>query len=189
MSTLAVTEQALNLTLLTYVVDRCSRPRARHDDAGIAAFSPETIEQIDRLRHLPMGMLLRLTDYKAPFFTIQIDDQQLNHSLRQLDAMGETEQLLGYFISNGASEAMIDDLFPTVSKKQVQAWRKSFAGPQNAGRPRLPGDDETAQILRTWAEVTRHHADARKRFKVLHETYADHTLATLYALILQKGRM
>ncbi len=143
---------------------------------------------IDRLRALRGGALHQVIGASRDVFAVALDPRHLRLILDALDGLQRADALLEYYVSHGASLAMIRALLRP-GKGQLEAFLERLAGTRLRGRPALPATAVRDRIHAAWTALRAAHPKQAERetYVELHRAFPDQTLATLYA-VLQEFR-
>lgn len=90
--------------------------------------------------------------------------------------------LLEYFIRHRAPRALMRRLFK-VSKQRIETLRRTLNLAPSQGRPRMPRGKTRDAIVETWRRIAAMTADLRVRYRGLHESFPQYSIATLDAVI------
>lgn len=174
---LPLLDAQVRLVLLNHVAVQLaeSEPSALQA-AGIDA------EQIAGMRQLSVADLNRLAAMRGFDISVALDAAGLKASLRTVARINEARELERYFIRNGASCRMMGELF-SVRHKVTLRHRREYGVPRSSGRLRLPDHGTRERIYRAWFALR--ESDPRLRYYRLHQTYPDHPIAVLEAVVLE----
>jgi hypothetical protein len=141
-------------------------------------------EIIDRLRALPNGRALCLSDFAAGLFVVGIDVCRLRLLLDTLEERDRSAMLLEYYVEHGATLAMIRALLRP-NKDMLASYIGKLCGSRPRGRPTLPPPSVRDRIHAIWAEIQKSNPDLAQREHLveLHRAFPAHTMATLYSVL------
>jgi hypothetical protein len=121
-----------------------------------------------------------------PRVAIQIDAGSLEHGLRQVDYLNKRSRQLEHFIRHGATSNMLTKLF-RISSADVTLKRRLFAGTSPLlRRPAMPPHPVRERIQQRWYEIRKGKEREPVRaedYEELHREFAQHTYATLWAVV------
>ena len=124
----------------------------------------------------------RLSGMRKSGLALVIDTRQLAENLRALRHSNEEAALAAYFVSHGASRAMLHQLFH-LSHNAITRQRRRLGVRLGQGRPPLPDLATRDAIHRRWADLGRHESDLRRRLQQLHHQFAAYPLVVLSAVL------
>jgi hypothetical protein len=179
---IVIRDQQLKLLVLAQLV------RDLHQAAEDKSPPPEgfTERQAEELRALSTAELVKLSEMTEPRFAVQIDAGSLAHGLRQVDYLNKRSRQLEFFIVHGATSNMLTKLF-RISSADVTLKRRLFSGTSSSlRRPAMPPHAVREQIQRRWFEIRKGKEREPIRaedYEELHGDFAQHTFATLWAVV------
>jgi hypothetical protein len=145
-----------------------------------------TEAQIAELQALTSAELVQLSEMTEPRVAVQIDAGSLEHGLRQVDYLNKRSRQLEFFIRHGATSSMLTKLF-RISSADVTLKRRLFAGTSPLlRRPSMPPHAVREKIQRRWYEIRKGKEREPVRaedYEELHRDFAQHTYATLWAVV------
>src|SRR5258706_13625377 len=179
---IVVRDQQLRLMVLAQLI------RELHQGAEERSPPPEgfTEKQVEELRSLSSAEHVKLSEMTEPRVAIEIDAGSLEHGLRQVDYLTKRSRQLEYFIRHGATSNMLTKLF-RISSADVTLRRRLFAGTASSlRRPSMPPHPVREKIQGRWFEIRKGKEREPLRaedYEELHADYAQHTYATLWAVV------
>ena len=171
-----VTEHTLTLTLLAYLVDRADRGEIAqivHD-----GLSPE---DLDDLRGMPFGELLRVTDQQQAIFYLGINRRLLRYCMMRQQHQTIAESDILWFIGNAAPAVLMQKLFGVGANEFRELRRVSGLDPR-PGRPRRPDDATVAMLRKHWASISS-GTPLSARYRTLADAHPDVPLGSIYAAL------
>ncbi len=177
-----IRDQQLRLLVLAQLI------RELQQGAGEDAPPPPgfTERQLEELRSLSSAELVKLSEMTEPRVAIEIDAGSLEHGLRQVDYLTKRSRQLEFFIRHGATSNMLTKLFH-ISSADVTLKRRLFAGTSSAlRRPAMPPHPVRERIQQRWFEIRKGKEREPMRaedYEELHADFAQHTFATLWAVV------
>lgn len=145
-----------------------------------------TEKQLEELRSLSSAELVKLSEMTEPRVAIEIDAGSLEHGLRQVDYLTKRSRQLEFFIRHGATSNMLTKLFH-ISSADVTLKRRLFAGTSSSlRRPAMPPHTVRERIQHRWFEIRKGKEREPIRaedYEELHADFAQHTFATLWAVV------
>ena len=177
-----IRDQQLRLLVLAQLI------RELQQGAGEDAPPPPgfTERQLEELRSLSSAELVKLSEMTEPRVAIEIDAGSLEHGLRQVDYLTKRSRQLEFFIRHGATSNMLTKLFH-ISSADVTLKRRLFAGTSSAlRRPAMPPHPVRERIQQRWFEIRKGKEREPIRaedYEELHADFAQHTFATLWAVV------
>jgi len=179
---IVIRDQQLRLLVLAQLV-RELQHAADEKEPPPAGF---TERQAEELRSLSTAELVKLAEMTEPRFAVQIDAGSLEHGLRQVDYLNKRSRQLEFFIRHGATSNMLTKLF-RISSADVTLKRRLFSGTSSSlRRPAMPPHAVRENIQRRWFEVRKGKEREPIRaedYEELHADFAEHTFATLWAVV------
>src|SRR5438105_4871684 len=179
---IVIRDQQLRLLVLAQLIRELER--SAHDKTPPPTGFTE--KQLDELRALSSDELVRLSEMTEPRVAIQIDAGSLEHGLRQVDYLTKRSRQLEYFIRHGATSNMLTKLF-RISSADVTLRRRLFAGTSSSlRRPSMPPHPVREKIQQRWFEIRKGKDCEPVRaedYEELHQDFAQHTFATLWAVV------
>ncbi len=179
---IVIRDQQLRLLVLAQLIRELERA-AQDKTPPPAGF---TEKQLDELRALSSDELVRLSEMTEPRVAIQIDAGSLEHGLRQVDYLTKRSRQLEYFIRHGATSNMLTKLF-RISSADVTLKRRLFSGTSSMlRRPSMPPHPVREKIQGRWFEIRKGKESEPVRaedYEELHHDFAQHTFATLWAVV------
>ncbi len=179
---IVIRDQQLRLLVLAHLIRELRR-------AGEEKAPPPegfTEKQIEELEALSSAELVKLSEMTEPRVAVQIDAGALEHGLRQVDYLTRRSKQLEYFIRHGATSNMLTKLFH-ISSADVTLKRRLFAGTSsNLRRPSMPAHAVREQIQNRWFALRKGKSGEPERaedYEALHREFAQHTFATLWAVV------
>jgi hypothetical protein len=138
-----------------------------------------------KLHDLPSGELLQLLRAGYPKASISLDFSGLEHGLRAIHDRQERANQLDSFIRNGATTALVRQLFRLPTAK-IKARRAELLGHHRQRRPRMPHTAERDAVHAAWWQLR--HGNMRRpptiaHYQSLHDQFPHLSYATLYAVI------
>ena len=179
---IVIRDQQLRLLVLAQLV------RELHQAAEDKTPAPSgfTERQVEELRALSTAELVKLSEMTEPRVAVQIDAGSLEHGLRQVDYLNKRSRQLEFFIRHGATSNMLTKLF-RISSADVTLKRRLFSGTSSSlRRPAMPPHAVREQIQRRWFEIRKGKEREPIRaedYEELHADFAQHTFATLWAVV------
>jgi len=101
-------------------------------------------------------------------------------------ALRREQNDLEYFLTNGATPALIQSLFPAVSTRTVTATRRKLGVDVKRGRPPLPDNETTNAAYRCWQALCAQEKNPRARYMRLKKHFPELSFATLSVVIEPK---
>lgn len=179
---IVIRDQQLRLLVLAQLI-RELQESAQRKTPPPAGF---TEQQVEELRSLSSADLVKLSEMAEPRVAIQIDAGSLEHGLRQVDYLTKRSRQLEYFIRHGATSNMLTKLF-RISSADVTLKRRLFSGTSSAlRRPSMPPHAVREKIQSRWFEIRKGKEREPVRaedYEELHRDFAQHTFATLWAVV------
>lgn len=112
---------------------------------------------------------------------VMLDLQALNFHAETIELRWREEMLLQYFVLHQASVPMIRSMFPSTSRGDVEKLRARLNAPP-AGKAAAVRDDDIGVIYARWRDL-QDVPDVRDRYFQVHESFPQHTMTTLFALL------
>jgi hypothetical protein len=179
---IVIRDQQLRLMVLAQLI-RELQQGAQEKSAPPPGF---TEKQVEELRALTTTELVKLSEMAEPRVAIEIDAGSLEHGLRQVDYLTKRSRQLEYFIRHGATSNMLTKLF-RISSADVTLKRRLFAGTSSLlRRPAMPPHPVRELIQKRWFEIRKGKEREPMRaedYEMLHHDFAQHTFATLWAVV------
>jgi hypothetical protein len=184
---LPVTQPVLLRLALEYLVERVDQGAESLDELLRAGLDPTLLDQ---LRYIPVRDLARLAEQtRQSWLSLTFDCQALLDALAKLKAGRKDDELLSYFIINGAPAGLIADLFklPFDEVRFIRSQLLTDGAP--TGRPRLPPPDERPAICNAWARLLQQDniTSTRERIYQLHQRFSAYSIQALWAVINEFG--
>jgi len=179
---IVIRDQQLKLLVLAQLV------RELHQAAEDKTPPPAgfTERQAEELRALSTAELVKLSEMTEPRVAVQIDAGSLEHGLRQVDYLNKRSRQLEFFIRHGATSNMLTKLF-RISSADVTLKRRLFSGTSSSlRRPAMPPHPVRERIQARWFEIRKGKEREPIRaedYEELHADFAQHTFATLWAVV------
>ncbi len=171
-----VTEHTLTLTLLAYLVDRADRGQITqvvHD-----GLSPE---DLDDLRHMPFGELLRVTDQQQAIFYLGVNRRLLRYCMMRQKHQNIAETDVLWFVRNGAPAVLAMQLFG-VGANEFRDLRRAVGLDPRPGRPRRPDAATVVRLRKHWTSLS-NRLSLAERYRALAEVEPDVPLGSIYAAL------
>lgn len=155
-------------------------------DKFVAAGFPDGL--VDYIRALTASDICALSRQKSTRITLGFDFPALLHSVWVLRRLHDEEATMDYFVINGASAAMLRDLF-RLSTKGIKDRRRYLLGSDKAeplscaGRNELPPEALRSDIERAWLKLQCKTIPLIKCYFDLHQKFPTLPLETLYATV------
>ena len=179
---IVIRDQQLRLLVLAQLV-RELHQAAEQKTPPPAGF---TEAQAEELRSLSTAELVKLSEMTEPRVAVQIDAGSLEHGLRQVDYLNKRSRQLEFFVRHGATSNMLTKLF-RISSADVTLKRRLFSGTSSSlRRPAMPPHAVRERIQARWFEIRRGKEREPIRaedYEELHADFAQHTFATLWAVV------
>jgi hypothetical protein len=175
-----VTSQTSQLMLVALLVTLAGTERGERgapDGQGSAA-GPLS----ERLRQLSLAEIQSLALAANLEIAVRFDADRLLWGVHTYERRREERMLLEYFIRHRAPRALMRRLFK-VSKQRIEALRRTLNLAPSQGRPRMPRGKTRDTIVETWRRAAATSADLRVRYRRLHESFPQYSIATLDAVI------
>lgn len=177
----SITDPHLRVSLLMHLIERFDRGElVPLLESGV---SPGLL---DKLRQLEMGSLLRIGEMRHPEIHFNVSEPGLEFSLEAIERHNNEIAELIYFIHNGASLSMLNQLFPAQDTKLIQQYRRILLDERKVGRTALPDERTRDAIHRLWHSLQNGSGkadSARERLRILHESFQDYRIDVLYATV------
>ncbi len=177
---IVIQDQQLRLLLLAHLIRQVQDAGKQPGTEGL------TERHIAELQALTSSELVQLSEMTEPRVAIQIDAGSLDHGLRQVDYLNKRSRQLEHFIRHGATSNMLTKLF-RISSADVTLKRRLFAGTSPLlRRPAMPPHATREKIQQRWYEIRKGKEREPVRaedYQELHADFAQHTYATLWAVV------
>lgn len=141
-------------------------------------------ETLDRVRVLKGGEAQQLLDAANGLFAVSIDGPRFRWLLDTVEYQARAAALLEYYVTHGASLAMIRALLKP-DRTVLAEYIAKISGPRPRGRPRLPDTATRDRIHAGWAagRAAAPKCPERERLVNLHREFPSYTLATLFSVL------
>lgn len=158
-----VTDANIKTSLLMHLIEHLDRGEliAMLDDN-------QNHSILDRLRQLNCGALLRLANMNQPKINITFDADSIESGLNLLNRQDQDINDLVYFIANGASLSMLNQLFASIDPTIIDAYRNMLVANRKSGRTPLPSVTDRDVIHQQWHQIQQPQATMRERLRALH---------------------
>ena len=177
---IVIQDQQLRLLLLAHLSRQVQEAGKQPVAEGLSE------RHIAELQALTSSELVQLSEMTEPRVAVQIDAGSLDHGLRQVDYLNKRSRQLEHFIRHGATSNMLTKLF-RISSADVTLKRRLFAGTSPLlRRPAMPPHSTREKIQQRWFEIRKGKEREPTRaedYQELHEDFAQHTYATLWAVV------
>lgn len=175
---ISVTDPHLRVSLLMHLIERLDR-----GELSELLESGACPQMMDKLRQLETGSLLRLGIMHQPEIHFSLNETGLDLSLEAIERHNKEIAELVYFVQNGASLSMLNQLFPTHSTEIIQTYRKLLSNERKAGRASLPDEKTRDAIHKLWHELANEGNGLREQLRVLHLVFPESRIDVLYATV------
>lgn len=173
-----VTDPVLMRLLLEHLMEKSLKSKVKKVDSPLDFL-------VQDMRSRPYGEVLSLSRKDLLEVHITVKQDALSASLRAASVQRESEEMLDYFIKNGASRAMICSYFK-VAKDVVTELRNAvqIEGPR-VGRPMMPASKVRDEIQATWYHLQNSMQDRpiRDRVYELHQKFPQWHINALEAAL------
>jgi hypothetical protein len=179
---IVIRDQQLRLLVLAHLIRELQQENAERSPppGGLSE------QQAAELRALSSDELVRLSEMTEPRVAIEIDAGSLEHGLRQVNYLNKRSKQLEFFITHGATSAMLTKLFK-ISSADVTLKRRLFSGTASSlRRPSMPPHPVREAIQKRWFEVRKgkeREPERAEDYEELHRDFPGQTFATLYAVV------
>ena len=175
-----VTSQTSQLMLIALLVTLAGTERGeRGTPEGQGAAAGPLAE---RLRQLSLAEIQSLAQQANLEIAVRFDADRLLWGVHTSERRREERMLLEYFIRHRAPRALMRRLFK-VSKQRIETLRRTLNLAPSQGRPKMPRGKARDAIVETWRRIAATTADLRVRYRRLHESFPQYSIATLDAVI------
>jgi hypothetical protein len=138
---------------------------------------------VDEMSTMHIDDVARILSGSNACLGVVFDHRKAAAVVNSYRAIKRDEHDLDYFILNGATPALIRQLFPTIGARLVAQRRKLLGCESRGGRPPLPDAETSYAIYRCWKSLCEQQLSARDRYRRLKEAHPTLSLATLCAAI------
>jgi len=175
-----VTSQTSHLMLVALLVTLAGTERGERGtpEGQGAAAGPLS----ERLRQLSLAEIQSLALAAHLEIAVRFDADRLLWGVHTYERRREERMLLEYFIRHRAPRALMRRLFK-VSKQRIEGLRRTLNLAPSQGRPKMPRGKTRDAIVETWQSIAATTADLRVRYRRLHESFPQYSIATLDAVI------
>lgn len=176
-----VTDHSLRVALLTHLIEQLKR-----GDLAPLLEKGACPKSMDRLLAMSIGDLLMMVETGYPDIHFSIDANGFDLGILTLDRQKEEADDLTYFFRHGASQSVIDQMFPNTSACMIQSYRKLLKPYRKAGRATLPDAQSRDRIHQCWAALPAEYPQAssmRAKLRLMHETLNTYSIDVLYATV------
>jgi len=167
-----VTDNTLRASLLMHLIEQLER-----GDLAVLLEKGACPRSMDRLRGLAINEILHLASSGHPDIHFSIDEGGFELGIETLFRRKQETEHLVYCIQNGASQSMLNQLFP---------YRKLLKNDRKTGRVALPDESVRDLIHQCWFGMNEEYPEIttlREKLMLLHGFFSNYSLDGLYATV------
>ena len=176
-----VIDNTLRASLLMHLIEQLER-----GDLAVLLEKGACPKSMDRLRGLAISDLLHLASSGHPDIHFSIDENGFDLGIGVLNRRKEETEHLVYCIQNGASQSMLNQLFPSVDLRVIQTYRKLLKNDRKSGRVSLPDESIRDLIHQCWFGMDAEYPEITsllEKFILLHGFFSTFSLDVLHATV------
>lgn len=176
-----VTDNTLRASLLMHLIEQLER-----GDLAVLLEKGACPRSMDRLRGLAINEILHLASSGHPDIHFSIDEGGFELGIETLFRRKQETEHLVYCIQNGASQSMLNQLFPSTDPRVIQTYRKLLKNDRKIGRVALPDESVRDLIHQCWFGMNEEYPEIttlREKLMLLHGFFSNYSLDGLYATI------
>jgi len=181
MMMIKVTDNNLRAALFIHLIELLER-----GDLAVLLENGACPKSMDRLRSLRISDLLHLASSGHPDIHFSINENGFDLGIETLDRRKEESGLLVEFIQAGASQSMLNHLFPTTNSRVIQTYRKLLKADRRSGRTALPEGEVRDAIHKNWFNLSENYPNVtslREKLWLLYGWHNTFDLDVLYAIV------
>jgi hypothetical protein len=181
MMLIRVTDNNLRASLLVHLIEQLER-----GDLSVLLEKGVCPASMDRLRSLTISDILHLASSGWPDIHFSIDENGFDLGIALMDRRKEEAEQLVYYIQNGSSQSMLNQLFPKTDPRIIQTYRKLLKSNRKTGRAALPDEATRDLIHKCWFGMDTEYPEItslREKLMLLHGFFNSFPLDVLHSVV------
>lgn len=171
-----ITEHALTLNVLIYLLEACERNDARNPLAGLYP------GERDALRRMSVREIGRLTDQGQPMLRVIVDAPQVRLCLKRAQMREDTEATKRWFVQRGTPQLLMQELYGTPVREFREMRNELGLTHCTRGRPKVLKAAQAHKVQVYWAQMSTQLSPI-ERYKRLGEAFPEYSIASLYSAL------
>jgi hypothetical protein len=134
---------------------------------------------VDEMSTMPIDDVAKVLGGPNSCVGLVFDHRKAASIVNSYRALRREQRELEYFLVQGATPGLIQQLFPSVSTRTVTATRRKLGVEVKRGRPPLPDTDTSEAAYRCWQALGVQEPNLRARYVRLKKHFPELSFATL----------